>query len=114
MKMNNFKGCSVCKPGEERYEIYEDYNGIKRCHYDYRTMSGKLFSVVSNDLDSARKQREEWIKTLIIAERAERKNVVNNCKHDPLTAKDYPLGQYHCPECGEMVIAGMTHPKYED
>ena len=23
-----------------------------------------------------------------------------------------PLGQYHCPYCGAMVIAGVPHPDY--
>jgi hypothetical protein len=21
-----------------------------------------------------------------------------------------PIGQYHCPDCGSMVLAGMPHP----
>lgn len=25
-----------------------------------------------------------------------------------------PLGQYHCPYCGEMVVAGVPHPDYRD
>lgn len=25
-----------------------------------------------------------------------------------------PLGQYHCPYCGAMVIAGITHLDYKD
>jgi hypothetical protein len=25
-----------------------------------------------------------------------------------------PLGQYHCPYCGAMVIAGMEHIDYRD
>lgn len=31
------------------------------------------------------------------------------CSHDPTIASG---GMYHCPECGEMVIAGATHPNY--
>ncbi len=31
------------------------------------------------------------------------------CKHDPTTMKGKPIGMYHCPECGDMVIAGMEH-----
>jgi acetone carboxylase gamma subunit len=23
-----------------------------------------------------------------------------------------PIGMFHCPECGEMVIAGIPHPDY--
>ena len=31
------------------------------------------------------------------------------CTHDPRTLKGAPIGMYHCPECGHMVIAGMEH-----
>lgn len=23
-----------------------------------------------------------------------------------------PIGQFHCPECGQMVLAGAPHPDY--
>jgi hypothetical protein len=23
-----------------------------------------------------------------------------------------PIGMFHCPECGEMVLAGVPHPDY--
>ena len=23
-----------------------------------------------------------------------------------------PIGMFHCPECGEMVVAGAEHPDY--
>lgn len=31
------------------------------------------------------------------------------CSHDPRAMAGKPIGQYHCPECGKMVIAGMPH-----
>lgn len=34
------------------------------------------------------------------------------CEYDPTEMKDAPIGMYHCPECGEMVIAGLPHPDY--
>lgn len=34
------------------------------------------------------------------------------CKYDPMEMKDAPIGMYHCPECGEMVLAGAPHPDY--
>lgn len=34
------------------------------------------------------------------------------CSFDPSPLTDVPLGMFHCPECGEMVVAGMPHPKY--
>lgn len=33
---------------------------------------------------------------------------------DPIQLKGAPLGQYHCPYCGEMCIAGMEHLDYSD
>jgi hypothetical protein len=30
------------------------------------------------------------------------------CKHDP-TLTTGPIGMYHCPECGLMVVAGFNH-----
>lgn len=36
------------------------------------------------------------------------------CDFDPM-APDYigaPIGMFHCPLCGEMVLAGMPHPDY--
>jgi hypothetical protein len=31
------------------------------------------------------------------------------CTHNPLVTQG-TIGMYHCPECGEMVLAGMEHP----
>jgi hypothetical protein len=33
------------------------------------------------------------------------------CSHDPKTFLGQPIGQYHCPECGVMVLAGVGHPE---
>lgn len=33
---------------------------------------------------------------------------------DPIQLKGAPLGQYHCPYCGEMVLAGSHHIDYRD
>ena len=33
-----------------------------------------------------------------------------NCKEGPEVLKDTPLGQYHCPDCGAMVMSGYKHP----
>lgn len=32
-----------------------------------------------------------------------------NCR--PTLGHDVPIGQYHCPDCGGTVIAGIPHPK---
>ena len=37
------------------------------------------------------------------------KHLKGKCTHDPKQIKG-PIGMYHCPECGEMVLAGMEHP----
>lgn len=31
------------------------------------------------------------------------------CTHEPRTGLGQPIGMYHCPECGEMQVAGMQH-----
>jgi len=36
------------------------------------------------------------------------------CTYDPKILKGKPIGMFHCPECGEMVVAGMDHPDYDD
>lgn len=34
-----------------------------------------------------------------------------NCYEHPELLIGYPIGQYHCPDCGAMVIAGLPHFK---
>lgn len=37
------------------------------------------------------------------------------CPEDPRELLGQPIGQYHCPVCGEMQIAGIEHlPPDED
>jgi hypothetical protein len=33
-----------------------------------------------------------------------------NCAEKPETLLGAPLGMYHCPDCGAMVVAGIPHP----
>ena len=35
-----------------------------------------------------------------------------NCDYNPKETKNKPIGMYHCPKCGEMVLAGQNHPDY--
>ena len=36
---------------------------------------------------------------------------MSNCAYDPrIIPPEAPIGMFHCPECGEMVLAGMEHP----
>ncbi len=32
-----------------------------------------------------------------------------NCAEKPEDLLGAPLGQYHCPDCGAMVMAGLKH-----
>ena len=32
------------------------------------------------------------------------------CSEKPETLLGLPLGMYHCPDCGAMVMAGIPHP----
>ncbi len=36
------------------------------------------------------------------------------CSYDPRPLAGQPIGMFHCPLCGEMVIAGMEHPDWEN
>jgi len=38
-----------------------------------------------------------------------RTNNQSTCPHDPRLLAGKPIGQYPCPVCGEMVIAGLAH-----
>lgn len=33
------------------------------------------------------------------------------CSEKPEKLLGAPIGMYHCPECGAMLIAGLKHPK---
>ena len=33
----------------------------------------------------------------------------SNCSEKPELLKGAPIGQYHCPGCGAMVLAGVKH-----
>lgn len=37
---------------------------------------------------------------------------MRTCTFDPRDLLYLPLGMFHCPECGEMVLAGMRHPDW--
>jgi hypothetical protein len=32
-------------------------------------------------------------------------------KCEPTLGSDVPIGMYHCPDCGAMVLAGLPHPE---
>lgn len=33
------------------------------------------------------------------------------CAERPELLVGLPIGQYHCPDCGAMVLAGLPHPE---
>ena len=33
------------------------------------------------------------------------------CSYDPTELKGTPMGMLHCPQCGCMILAGVSHPK---
>ena len=58
------KGCSVCLPGQEKYETFTArVNGrvCKYVQYDYRGVDGKLFSTVASKLETCRARRDAWL-----------------------------------------------------
>lgn len=62
---SDINGCSTCPAGEERFEKFTAKIGrkeVSRYQYDYRHPSGKLFSTVSNTLESCREKRDEWMR----------------------------------------------------
>jgi hypothetical protein len=36
----------------------------------------------------------------------------DRCPFEPEHLIGVPLGQFHCDCCGEMVVAGVPHPRY--
>ena len=44
------------------------------------------------------------------------KELVDNdkCPFDPELMVGVPMGQFHCQVCGEMVLAGLSHPRYKE
>ena len=35
------------------------------------------------------------------------------CPYDPITDTTGHAGMYHCPDCNQMVVAGVPHPDWE-
>lgn len=33
-----------------------------------------------------------------------------NCQEKPELLRGAPIGMYHCPDCGVMILAGVPHP----
>lgn len=53
-----------------------------------------------------------WFVRIVYSEHEaldELQQLAKTCPHDPRKLAGAPIGQYHCPVCGEMVIAGLEH-----
>jgi hypothetical protein len=37
-----------------------------------------------------------------------------SCPYDPRIMRHAPIGMFHCPDCGAMVLAGYPHPSDAD
>lgn len=59
--MNDERGCSKCRSGEERYEQLTTSVTAAYYHYEYRTPSGRLFSTIAPTLDEARARCDSWL-----------------------------------------------------
>lgn len=55
----------------------------------------------------------ERINALSDAEIAERISK-DQCPYEPERLQGVPLGMFHCPLCGEMVLASVPHPRQRD
>lgn len=55
---------------------------------------------------------EEKPNILVCGRCYEEVNVLHepSCKEHPETMVAVPIGMYHCPDCGAMVVAGIPHP----
>lgn len=52
----------LVQPGHELYrQFYSAVMKKEMVQYDYRTEEEKLFSCVANNLQAARKKRDEWL-----------------------------------------------------
>jgi hypothetical protein len=36
------------------------------------------------------------------------------CDYDPKEMAGQPIGMFHCPSCGDMVLAGVDHPDMDE
>ena len=52
-------GCSSCKPNEEKFEVME-YNGREYCQYEFRNLSGALFTCVKSTLEKCRIAKDKY------------------------------------------------------
>ena len=53
-------------------------------------------------------------KCVLVANSSTASIEIEKCQFDPTVPpyNDGGTGMFHCPECGEMVMAGVKHPDY--
>lgn len=49
---------------------------------------------------------------VLIADSSTASAEIIKCQFDPTLPPYGAMGMFHCPECGEMVMAGVKHPDY--
>ena len=57
---SDVNGCSNCQAGTENYERFRAM-GKLRYQYDYRSLSGELFSCIADTLEKCREQKDKWL-----------------------------------------------------
>ncbi len=59
---SDVNGCSTCPVGAEQWEEFEwSWGGGRRVQYDYHHPTGRFFSTIAPDLETARARRDAWI-----------------------------------------------------
>lgn len=48
------------------------------------------------------------------ADEVDRRVLYDLCPFEPEHLVGVPLGMFHCEVCGEMVVAGLPHPRKSD
>ena len=65
-------------------------------------------------LDHSRYRLKIAIINMMTAEEQEALIQEDRCPYPPEHLLGVPMGMHHCPLCGEMVIAGLPHPRQKD
>lgn len=61
---SDIKGCAIIRPGQEKYEVF--FIGPSHyLQYDYRSIINlQLFTGIYRDIETARSDRDKWLKVL--------------------------------------------------
>lgn len=92
-------------PGQEQYEFFHAPKrpgkpAQKHCQYDYRHISGELFSCVAPTLEAARAKRDAWLASRTMS--------------DDEYARMREGGLYLCPRCRSLKVEEVESLEWED